>query len=221
MTPPTVALLTEGWDRMSDALQSFLSGRWQLGEGVETDLRNPITGEVLAVAPARNLGLASALKHAREVGGPTLQELTYGHRAKLLNATRDPGSAKIVHEMEIFGPVATLLSFHDAVLAFALVKRGGGSLVGSIFASDPSFLTRATQELASAHGRILAVDPTIANSHSGHGIVMPQCNHGGPGRTGNGEELGGLHGLRFYQRVAVQGSTDLLSRLQPEAAPIH
>jgi 3,4-dehydroadipyl-CoA semialdehyde dehydrogenase len=135
---------------------------------------------------------------------------------------RDPGSIKVVHETEVFGPVATLLSFDDTVQAFALVKRAGGSLVASIFGSDASFLTQATQQLASAHGRILAVDASIANSHSGHGIVMPQCNHGGPGRAGNGEELGGLHGLRFYhQRIAVQASTDLLSRLQAEAAAIH
>jgi 3,4-dehydroadipyl-CoA semialdehyde dehydrogenase len=135
---------------------------------------------------------------------------------------RNPDAIKIVHETEVFGPVATLLSYDDPAGAFDLVKRGGGSLVASIFGSDLSFLVRATRELGPAHGRILAIDPSIANSHSGHGIVMPQCNHGGPGRAGNGEELGGLHGLRLYhQRVAVQGSTDLLSRLQTEAAPIH
>ena len=56
------------------------------------------------------------------------------------------------------------------------------------------------------------VDPSIADAHTGHGIVMPQCHHGGPGRAGNGEELGGLNGLRLYhQRVAVQGSTELLA----------
>ena len=104
----------------------------------------------------------------------------------------------------------------------ALVRRGGGSLVASIFGADVSFLERAARELGSSHGRVLAIDPSIATSHTGHGIVMPQCNHGGPGRAGNGEELGGLHGLRLYhQRVAVQGSTDLLPRLQAEAASIH
>jgi 3,4-dehydroadipyl-CoA semialdehyde dehydrogenase len=139
----------------------------------------------------------------------------------LLRAS-DPNAAKLVHEVEVFGPVATLLSFDDADQAFALVLRGGGSLVASIFGADQNFLARAARELGWAHGRILAVDPSIATSHTGHGIVMPQCNHGGPGRAGSGEELGGLHGLRFYhQRVAVQGSTDLLPLLQREAAPIH
>ena len=68
----------------------------------------------------------------------------------------------------------------------------------------------------------MAVDPSIADTHTGHGIVMPQCNHGGPGRAGNGAELGGLYGLHFYhQRVAVQGSTDLLGELQSKAAALH
>jgi len=77
-------------------------------------------------------------------------------------------------------------------------------------------------ELGPSHGRILAVDPAIAGAHTGHGIVMPQCNHGGPGRAGAGEELGGRHGLRFYhQRLAVQGSSDLLASLQAKAAALH
>jgi 3,4-dehydroadipyl-CoA semialdehyde dehydrogenase len=68
----------------------------------------------------------------------------------------------------------------------------------------------------------LVVDPSIANAHTGHGIVMPQCQHGGPGRAGNGEELGGLNGLRLYhQRVAVQGSSDLLATLQANTASWH
>jgi 3,4-dehydroadipyl-CoA semialdehyde dehydrogenase len=84
------------------------------------------------------------------------------------------------------------------------------------------FLARASRELGSSHGRILVIDPSVATSHTGHGIVMPQCNHGGPGRAGNGEELGGLHGLRLYhQRAAVQGSNDLLGLLQAQAAAIH
>ena len=134
----------------------------------------------------------------------------------------DAGAAQVVHDTEVFGPVATLLAYGDANEAIALVRRGGGSLVASIFGADTELLARTARELGSAHGRILAVDPSIVAGHTGHGIVMPQCNHGGPGRAGNGEELGGLHGLRFYhQRVAIQGSSDLLPRLQAEAAPIH
>ena len=79
-----------------------------------------------------------------------------------------------------------------------------------------------SRSLGPSHGRLLMVEPSIADAHTGHGIVMPQCNHGGPGRAGNGEELGGLHGLRLYhQRLAVQGSSDLLTELQAKAYALH
>jgi 3,4-dehydroadipyl-CoA semialdehyde dehydrogenase len=131
-------------------------------------------------------------------------------------------SATAVHQLEVFGPVATIAPYGDVDQAVALARRGGGSLVVSIFGADLSFLARASRELGSSHGRILVIDPSVATSHTGHGIVMPQCNHGGPGRAGNGEELGGLHGLRLYhQRAAVQGSNDLLGLLQAQAAAIH
>ena len=77
-------------------------------------------------------------------------------------------------------------------------------------------------DLGAFHGRLLLVEPAIADAHTGHGIVMPQCHHGGPGRAGNGEELGGLNGLRLYhQRVAVQGSAELLAELQASAASLN
>lgn len=142
--------------------------------------------------------------------------------APTLLETSDPGSAKAVHDVEVFGPAASLVAYRDADEAFALVRRGGGSLVASLYSEDSAFLARATSELGASHGRILAVDPAIAGAHTGHGIVMPQCNHGGPGRAGNGEELGGLHGLRFYhQRVAVQGSDTLLASLQEKSAKLN
>ena len=139
----------------------------------------------------------------------------------LLRAS-DPNSSNAIHQVEVFGPVATLISYRDPNEATELVRRGGGSLVASIFGEDLNFLADAVRNLGHGHGRILAVDPSIATAHTGHGIVMPQCNHGGPGRAGNGEELGGLNGLRLYhQRVAIQGSSDLLGRLQTAAAPFH
>ena len=139
----------------------------------------------------------------------------------LLRAT-DSAGARAVHEVEVFGPAATIVPYRDEADACALVARGGGSLVASIYGEDKDFLLRMVSEIGAVHGRILAVDATIATAHTGHGIVMPQCNHGGPGRAGAGEELGGLHGLRFYhQRLAVQGSSDLLAGLQAKAAGLH
>jgi 3,4-dehydroadipyl-CoA semialdehyde dehydrogenase len=128
--------------------------------------------------------------------------------------------AQVAHETEIFGPVATIIPYMNEAEAFALVALGGGSLVASVFGDDPEFLARAVTELGSCNGRVLAVDPSIAEGHSGHGIVMPQCHHGGPGRAGNGEELGGLNGLRLYhQRVAVQGSAALVTTVAANAIP--
>jgi 3,4-dehydroadipyl-CoA semialdehyde dehydrogenase len=132
------------------------------------------------------------------------------------------GTGNAVHDTEVFGPCATIIAYKDEAEAFALVARGGGSLVASVYGEDRDFLARAAVELGASNGRILAVEPSIADVHTGHGIVMPQCHHGGPGRAGNGAELGGLYGLRFYlQRVAVQGSTDLLTALQATTAPAH
>jgi 3,4-dehydroadipyl-CoA semialdehyde dehydrogenase len=142
--------------------------------------------------------------------------------APTLLKAKDADSAKAVHEVEIFGPAATVIAYRDEREAAALVARGGGSLVASVYGEDKDFLARIVNEIAPSHGRILAVDPSIASTHTGHGIVMPQCNHGGPGRAGAGEELGGLNGLRFYhQRLAVQGSSDLLASLQAKAAGLH
>jgi 3,4-dehydroadipyl-CoA semialdehyde dehydrogenase len=138
----------------------------------------------------------------------------------LLRAER--GDADVVHETEVFGPVATVVSYTSEQEAFALVARGGGSLVASVYGEDRAFLARAATELASGHGRLLMVEPAIADAHTGHGIVMPQCHHGGPGRAGNGEELGGFNGLKLYhQRVAVQGSSELLAELQAGAARLN
>jgi 3,4-dehydroadipyl-CoA semialdehyde dehydrogenase len=137
---------------------------------------------------------------------------------KLNNAS----SAKAVHEVEVFGPCATVGAYRDEAEACALITRGGGSLVASVYGEDRDFLARVVSDVGPSHGRILAVDPSIASAHTGHGIVMPQCNHGGPGRAGGGEELGGLNGLRLYhQRLAVQGSTDLLASLQSKTAALH
>ena len=132
------------------------------------------------------------------------------------------GDLSAVHEVEVFGPAATIVPYRDEANAADLIARGGGSLVASIFGEDRDALARMAGNIASSHGRVLVVDPSIAGAHTGHGIVMPQCNHGGPGRAGNGGELGGLFGLRFYhQRVAIQGSSDMLASLQSQAASLH
>jgi 3,4-dehydroadipyl-CoA semialdehyde dehydrogenase len=142
--------------------------------------------------------------------------------APTLMRVSDAASANAVHDTEVFGPAATVIPFRDEKEAFALVARGGGSLVASVYGEDRDFFARAVAELGPTHGRLLMVEASIADAHTGHGIVMPQCHHGGPGRAGNGEELGGLHGLRLYhQRLAVQGSAELLADLQSKSFALH
>jgi len=142
--------------------------------------------------------------------------------APTLLKLKDVSNAQAVHEVEVFGPAATVVPYRDEQSAADLIARGGGSLVASVYGEDKDFLARMVSKIAPSHGRVLAVDPGIATAHTGHGIVMPQCNHGGPGRAGAGEELGGLYGLRFYhQRLAVQGSSDLIAALQASAASVH
>jgi 3,4-dehydroadipyl-CoA semialdehyde dehydrogenase len=134
-----------------------------------------------------------------------------------LLGTRDSqGSdgADRVHDTEVFGPVATLVPYRDAAHALALVRRGQGSLVTSVYGSDPVALAAAALELADSHGRVHVISPDVAALHTGHGNVMPQSLHGGPGRAGGGEELGGLRALNFYQRrAAVQASAAVLAAL--------
>jgi oxepin-CoA hydrolase/3-oxo-5,6-dehydrosuberyl-CoA semialdehyde dehydrogenase len=127
---------------------------------------------------------------------------------------RDPKRAAAIHEVEVFGPVATLLSYRGPDEAIELARKGGGSLVGSIFSEDEDFVARTTLGLAPYHGRLMVMNAKSAPESTGHGVVMPHLVHGGPGRAGGGEELGGLRSLHHYmQRVALQGDPDRLEKL--------
>ena len=127
---------------------------------------------------------------------------------------RDPRRASAIHEVEVFGPVATVVTYRDTEEAIDLAKKGGGSLVGSIFSEDEDFVAKAMLGLAPFHGRLMLMNARSAPESTGHGVVMPHLTHGGPGRAGGGEELGGVRSLHHYmQRVALQGDPDRLERL--------
>ena len=141
--------------------------------------------------------------------GPTL--LGTGSADQSDNADR-------VHDTEVFGPVATLIPYrspsNDLSHALSLIRRGQGSLVCSLYGSEPLALAKAALELADSHGRVHVISPDVGALHTGHGNVMPQSLHGGPGRAGGGEELGGLRALNFYhRRSAIQASTAVLGQL--------
>ncbi|MFT3999569.1 MAG: phenylacetic acid degradation bifunctional protein PaaZ [Rhizobium sp.] len=123
-----------------------------------------------------------------------------------------PGSARAVHDVEAFGPVSTVMPYDTAEEAIDLARRGKGSLVASVFTNDPRFAEDVVLGLASFHGRVMIGNRASAKSSTGHGSPLPGLVHGGPGRAGGGEELGGIRGVKHYmQRTAVQGTPRLLS----------
>jgi oxepin-CoA hydrolase/3-oxo-5,6-dehydrosuberyl-CoA semialdehyde dehydrogenase len=126
----------------------------------------------------------------------------------------DPDAARIVHEVEAFGPLSTLMPYRDTAHAATLANRGGGSLVSSLFTADPDVARRIVQDSAAWHGRIYINNAASAAEATGHGAPLPHMIHGGPGRAGGGEELGGIRAvLHYMQRSAIQGSPDMLSAI--------
>jgi oxepin-CoA hydrolase/3-oxo-5,6-dehydrosuberyl-CoA semialdehyde dehydrogenase len=126
----------------------------------------------------------------------------------------DDLTATTSHEVEAFGPVSTLLPYSGLEEVIDAAARGGGSLAGSIVTADPHIAQVLVAGLAPWHGRLLVLNRGDAAESTGHGVAMPHLIHGGPGRAGGGEELGGLRALHHYlRRTAVQGHPDLLAGL--------
>ncbi|MBC7455758.1 MAG: phenylacetic acid degradation bifunctional protein PaaZ [Massilia sp.] len=122
-----------------------------------------------------------------------------------------------VHDVEAFGPVSTLMTYTDIDEAVALAARGKGSLVSTLCTKDPMLAARAVPGLAAYHGRVLILEREAAVDSTGHGAPLPQLKHGGPGRAGGGEELGGMRAVRhFLQRAALQGSPTMLAAVTGE-----
>lgn len=125
---------------------------------------------------------------------------------------RAPADADAPHTVEAFGPVSTVIGYRDLDDAVALAARGRGSLVASVVTHDADVARRLTRDLAPWHGRILLLDQVSAKESTGHGSPLPHLVHGGPGRAGGGEEMGGIRGvLHHMQRTAIQGSPELLT----------
>lgn len=170
-------------------------------------------------------GLAKLAKDGKVLTGGSVPDSLNGGDAQngaffapTLLECAEPDGAKAVHEIEVFGPVSTIMAYRDADHAFELAARGGGSLAISVFSNDQDFTAKAATAVGPTHGRILTVNETVGKNHTGHQYALAHCVHGGPGRAGGGEELGGLRGLRLYmQRSAVQGDPKLLEKLKGEA----
>lgn len=126
----------------------------------------------------------------------------------------DDGDRAEPHEIEAFGPVSSVIGYRDARHAVALAARGLGSLAGSVVTHDPDFAREMVLGVAPWHGRLLVLDRDDAAESTGHGSPLPMLVHGGPGRAGGGEELGGLRAVAHHlQRTAVQASPRVLAKI--------
>lgn len=148
-------------------------------------------------------------------------------QSPLLFRNDEPWKARVVHDVEAFGPVCTLMPYDSPEDAMALVNRGKGSLALSVFTYAPEIARQFVLGAGSFHGRLVFVDRDSAKESTGHGSPLPMLIHGGPGRAGGGEEMGGIRGVKHYmQRSALQGHPRSLSHVirqwmpgapQPEA----
>jgi oxepin-CoA hydrolase/3-oxo-5,6-dehydrosuberyl-CoA semialdehyde dehydrogenase len=164
------------------------------------------------------------------VGTPVADRPEAGaYFAPVLFRNDRPFSALRAHEIEAFGPISTLMPYRSLDEAAALVALGKGSLVTSYVGANREHARDFTLEAATSNGRILVLDASSAKESTGHGSPMPLLTHGGPGRAGNGEEMGGKRGvLHYLHRVAIQGHPDAVQALtgryipgaaRPEAHP--
>ena len=132
----------------------------------------------------------------------------------ILFLNKDPFKYQDVHNIEAFGPVSTIMPYKTTAEAIALAKMGKGSLVCSIVTGDDKIAKEFVIGAACMHGRILVLNTACAKESTGHGSPMPMLTHGGPGRAGGGEEMGGKRGVFHYlQRTAIQGSPTALTNI--------
>ncbi|HTJ21427.1 MAG TPA: phenylacetic acid degradation bifunctional protein PaaZ [Gemmatimonadaceae bacterium] len=138
----------------------------------------------------------------------------------LLFYARDPFGASEPHDIEAFGPVNTVMPYRTVDDAIELAKKGKGSLVGSLFTADDRVARDVVFGTAAYHGRLMLINRHSAKESTGHGSPLPHLVHGGPGRAGGGEEMGGVRGvLHYMQRTALQGSPTTLMHVTNEYTP--
>ncbi|RBP65046.1 oxepin-CoA hydrolase/3-oxo-5,6-dehydrosuberyl-CoA semialdehyde dehydrogenase [Brevibacterium sanguinis] len=177
-------------------------------------------GDVLDAVDSLVAAGASVVTGGREASDALAERLGGGaFVAPTVLRAADPW-ADAVHDVEAFGPVTSLITYSTTAEAVRLAARGRGSLVGSVVTHDADFAADVVRQVAPWHGRILVLDRDDAAESTGHGSPLPPLVHGGPGRAGGGEELGGLRGVEhFMQRTAIQASPTMLTAIGGEWVP--
>lgn len=223
-------------ENLVEEVQLALSARLQ-----KTSIGNPELEEVRMGALASHEQLNEVLKSAKLLAQEN--ELVYGSfernfevigadvnkgafLAPMLFLNNNPFEKQQVHNVEAFGPISTIMPYKTIEEAIELANMGKGSLVSSIATNNDTIAREYILGAATHHGRILVLNRESAKESTGHGSPMPMMAHGGPGRAGGGEEMGGLRGVKHYlQRTAIQGTpttiTNVTSVYQYGAKPIE
>ncbi|RXZ67776.1 phenylacetic acid degradation bifunctional protein PaaZ [Agromyces albus] len=212
-------------DDVIEAVRARIAERVVLGDPrAEGVTMGPLASKAQQEEVLRQVGKLTAAGGELVIGSTDAPTVTLAHGtasvasngafvAPMLLRFAD-ATAPAVHEVEAFGPVASIIGYSSLDEASALVARGGGSLVTSVATHDPEVAMRLASGIAAYNGRVLFLDRDDARSSTGHGSPVPHLVHGGPGRAGGGEELGGIRAvLHHMQRTAVQGSPEMLTAL--------
>jgi oxepin-CoA hydrolase/3-oxo-5,6-dehydrosuberyl-CoA semialdehyde dehydrogenase len=204
-----------------DAAEEALKARLSKVKVGDPRVEGVTMGALVSQAQRRDVRekVAELAREARIVfGDPDTVEVTGADHAEgaffspILLRCDEPWKGQAVHDVEAFGPVSTLMPYQDLKDAIALCNRGQGSLVMSLFTYDPMVASDVVLGSGAFHGRLLIVDRDCAKESTGHGSPLPNLIHGGPGRAGGGEEMGGVRGILHYmQRTALQGSPRMLT----------
>jgi len=178
----------------------------RMGALVSTSQRDDVRAKI------KEIGADAAIVYGDPNATPVNEKGAF--LSPILLRCENPWAARAVHDVEAFGPVSTIMPYNDAADAIALANRGKGSLVMSAFTHDTNFARDLVLGAGSFHGRIVFIDRDSAKESTGHGSPMPHMIHGGPGRAGGGEEMGGIRGVTHYmQRTALQGHPRVLSAI--------
>jgi oxepin-CoA hydrolase/3-oxo-5,6-dehydrosuberyl-CoA semialdehyde dehydrogenase len=205
------ALLDAAQDALKARLEKIAVGdprdeTTRMGALVSTSQRNDVREKI------KELSADAAIVHGDPNASPFNEKGAF--LSPVLLRCENPWQARAVHDVEAFGPVSTLMPYKDGADAIALANRGKGSLVMSAFTYDTDFARDLVLGSGSFHGRIAFIDRNSAKESTGHGSPMPHMIHGGPGRAGGGEEMGGIRGVTHYmQRTALQGHPRTLAAI--------
>jgi oxepin-CoA hydrolase/3-oxo-5,6-dehydrosuberyl-CoA semialdehyde dehydrogenase len=185
----------------------------RMGALVSTTQRDDVRSQITKLTAAGARIVAGNPDATPGVSGGAFME-------PILLRTDDPWGTDAVHDVEAFGPVSTVMPYKDIGDAIALANRGMGSLALSLFTHSPNVAREFIQGAAAYHGRMLVIDRTNAAESTGHGSPLPVLVHGGPGRAGGSEEMGGVRGVKHYmQRTAIQSSPAMIAAISEQYIP--